>query len=65
MEATWRRVNLVCSYDGAEVALTPRPLARMRAELVALFERAELAKYMTEDELVEFDAHELEAEEGD
>ncbi|TDC72584.1 fumarate reductase/succinate dehydrogenase flavoprotein subunit [Micromonospora sp. KC606] len=56
MDPKWRRVNLVCALDGDTVRLTHKPLPRMRPELVALFDRAELAKYLTDEELAEFDA---------
>src|SRR4051794_21535918 len=56
MRPEWRRVNLVCSLVGSEVVLEHKPLPRMRPELIQLFDRAELAKYLTGDELAEFDA---------
>jgi succinate dehydrogenase / fumarate reductase flavoprotein subunit len=56
MDPVWRQVNLVCSLDGDDVRLARKPLPKMRRELIELFERAELAKYLTEEELSEFDA---------
>ncbi|SDX98973.1 succinate dehydrogenase / fumarate reductase flavoprotein subunit [Micromonospora pattaloongensis] len=56
MEPTWRRVNLVCSLDGDQVRLERKPLPKLPPELFRLFERAELAKYLTDEELAEFDA---------
>ncbi|SCE80036.1 succinate dehydrogenase / fumarate reductase flavoprotein subunit [Micromonospora viridifaciens] len=56
MDPKWRRVNLVCSLDGDMVRLTQRPLPKLRPELLTLFDRAELAKYLTDEELAEFDA---------
>ncbi|MDW3850114.1 fumarate reductase/succinate dehydrogenase flavoprotein subunit [Micromonospora sp. BRA006-A] len=56
MDPKWRRVNLVCSLDGDAVRLTEKPLPKMRPELIGLFDRAELAKYLTDEELAEFDA---------
>ncbi|MEV6691517.1 fumarate reductase/succinate dehydrogenase flavoprotein subunit [Micromonospora sp. NPDC051196] len=56
MDPQWRRVNLVCSLEGDTVRLDRKPLPKMRAELIALFDRAELAKYLTDEELAEFDA---------
>src|SRR5690606_31531284 len=47
MDPKWRKVNLVCSLDGDEVKLTPQAVPTMRPELLALFDRAELSKYMT------------------
>jgi succinate dehydrogenase / fumarate reductase flavoprotein subunit len=56
MSSTWRQVNLVCSVTPAgEVALTHQPVPTLRPELLGLFERSELAKYMTEDELAALD----------
>jgi succinate dehydrogenase / fumarate reductase flavoprotein subunit len=51
MSAEWRKVNLICSLDGDRVTLRRQPMAPMRADLMALFERDELAKYYTEEEL--------------
>ncbi|SCL19296.1 succinate dehydrogenase / fumarate reductase flavoprotein subunit [Micromonospora nigra] len=56
MDPAWRRVNLVCSLEGDTVRLDRKPLPRMRAELIALFDRAELAKYLTDEELADVDA---------
>jgi succinate dehydrogenase flavoprotein subunit len=55
MEPEWRRVNLVCSLDGDDVKLEKKPLPEMRPELVTLFDPAELAKYLTEEELAKID----------
>jgi succinate dehydrogenase / fumarate reductase, flavoprotein subunit len=51
MNPQWRKVNLVCSLDGEDVKLTDKPLPQMRPELAALFDRVELSKYLTEEEL--------------
>jgi succinate dehydrogenase / fumarate reductase flavoprotein subunit len=52
MDAGWRQVNLVCSLTGSgEVSLTHQPVPTMRKDLLDLFDRSELAKYMTEEEL--------------
>ena len=57
MNPAWRRVNLVCSLDKVgDVHLERKPLPVMRDELIQLFDRAELAKYLTEEELAEYDA---------
>ncbi|MEU4676711.1 fumarate reductase/succinate dehydrogenase flavoprotein subunit [Micromonospora sp. NPDC023737] len=56
MDPQWRRINLVCSLDGDTVTLTRKPLPKIRPELITLFDRAELAKYLTDEELTEFDA---------
>ncbi|HWH00813.1 MAG TPA: fumarate reductase/succinate dehydrogenase flavoprotein subunit [Pilimelia sp.] len=63
MDPAWRRVNLVCALDGDEVRLTRQPVPAMRPELLRLFDRAELAKYLTDEELAEFDALAKEASE--
>jgi succinate dehydrogenase / fumarate reductase flavoprotein subunit len=51
MESRWRGVNLICSVDGADVSVVEQPMVPMRADLLALFTRDELAKYLTEEEL--------------
>ncbi len=51
MSPEWRKVNLVCALDGDRVTLKQQPMAPMRADLMALFERDELAKYYTGEEL--------------
>ncbi|WKU08330.1 fumarate reductase/succinate dehydrogenase flavoprotein subunit [Micromonospora sp. HUAS LYJ1] len=56
MDPRWRRVNLVCALDGDTVRLERKPLPKMRAELIGLFDRTELAKYLTDEELADFDA---------
>jgi succinate dehydrogenase / fumarate reductase flavoprotein subunit len=56
MSPRWRAVNLVCSLDRDRVQLEHKPVPKMRPELIRLFDRAELAKYLTEDELADFDA---------
>ena len=58
MSPQWRQVNLVCSLDqvDGEVRLKRQPLPMMRPELLRLFERSEMAKYLTDDELTAYDA---------
>jgi succinate dehydrogenase / fumarate reductase, flavoprotein subunit len=51
MSPPWRKVNLVCSLHGSEVRLEHQPIAPMRPELRDLFERDELSKYYTPEEL--------------
>jgi succinate dehydrogenase / fumarate reductase flavoprotein subunit len=55
MSPEWRKVNLVCSLasdgTGERVVLTKQPMPPMREDLLALFDRAELKKYMTDEEL--------------
>jgi succinate dehydrogenase / fumarate reductase flavoprotein subunit len=55
MDPAWRLKNLVCSVDGtgveAVIRVDEQPLVPMREDLLALFKRDELAKYLTDDEL--------------
>jgi succinate dehydrogenase / fumarate reductase, flavoprotein subunit len=52
MRPDWRKVNLLCSLnDDGTVRLTKQQMPPMRADLMALFDRSELQKYMTEEEL--------------
>ena len=51
MSAEWRKVNLICSVNGDGVALRRQEMEPMREDLMALFERDELKKYLTEAEL--------------
>jgi succinate dehydrogenase / fumarate reductase flavoprotein subunit len=57
MSPQWRLLNLICSLDDTgEVHLERKPIPKMRPDLIKLFDRAELSKYLTEDELGEYDA---------
>jgi succinate dehydrogenase / fumarate reductase flavoprotein subunit len=57
MDPKWRQVNLVCSLEeSGDVRLEHKPLPKMRDELISLFDRTELSKYITDGELAEFDA---------
>jgi len=51
MSPEWRNVNLICSLDGDRVSLRRQPMIPMRDDLLGLFDRAELSKYLTDDEL--------------
>jgi succinate dehydrogenase / fumarate reductase, flavoprotein subunit len=51
MSAEWRKVNVICSLDGDRVTLRRQPMAPMREDLLALFDRDELKKYYTDAEL--------------
>ncbi|HZP50790.1 fumarate reductase/succinate dehydrogenase flavoprotein subunit [Actinocrinis sp.] len=57
MSAEWRKINLVCSVgpDG-HAQIKRQPLPKMRPDLLALFERSELKKYLTEEELADLPA---------
>ena len=61
MDPKWRLTNLVCSLDDdsdgdGDVLLEHKPVPKMRDELIKLFDRTELSKYLTGDELAAFDA---------
>jgi succinate dehydrogenase / fumarate reductase flavoprotein subunit len=54
----WRQINVICELEGqldeagvGDIAIRRQPLPDMPPELLGLFERDELAKYMTEGEL--------------
>jgi succinate dehydrogenase / fumarate reductase, flavoprotein subunit len=51
MSPEWRKVNLICSLDRDQVRLTKQSLEPMREDLLRLFDRSELKKYMTDEEL--------------
>jgi succinate dehydrogenase / fumarate reductase, flavoprotein subunit len=51
MDPKWRRINLVCRLDGEEVRLAQQPVPDMPPELLHLFDRSELEKYLTDEEL--------------
>jgi succinate dehydrogenase flavoprotein subunit len=51
MSPEWRKVTLICSLEGDRVVLKQQPMAPMREDLFALFDRGELKKYYTEAEL--------------
>ncbi len=51
MNPEWRKVNLACSFENDRIVLTKQPMIPMRDDLMALFDRAELKKYLAEDEL--------------
>ncbi len=51
MDPTWRGVNLVLALDGGTVTLARQPVPAIRPDLLALFDRSELEKYLTPEEL--------------
>ena len=51
MSSEWRKINLVCSLEDDQVVLRRQPIPALRPDLLALFEKSELSKYMTEEEL--------------
>jgi succinate dehydrogenase / fumarate reductase flavoprotein subunit len=56
MEPKWRQINLVCSLVDGQVVIKEQQLGSIPAELLTLFDRSEMAKYLTEDELRDYDA---------
>jgi succinate dehydrogenase / fumarate reductase flavoprotein subunit len=53
MSPEWRKVNLILTLSGDQVAMTRKPLPKVRPDLLELFELSELKKYMTEEELAD------------
>ncbi|MDT0302341.1 fumarate reductase/succinate dehydrogenase flavoprotein subunit [Streptomonospora wellingtoniae] len=51
MSAEWRRSNLVLSLREGRIRLRRQPLDALRPDLMELFDREELGKYLTEEEL--------------
>jgi succinate dehydrogenase / fumarate reductase, flavoprotein subunit len=51
MRPDWRKVNLICALEGDEIVITRQPTPPMRDDLIALFDRAELTKYLSEQEM--------------
>ena len=51
MSPEWRKVNLILTLTGDKLELTHKPLPVMRPDLLGLFDKSELKKYMTADEL--------------
>jgi succinate dehydrogenase / fumarate reductase flavoprotein subunit len=51
MSPDWRKINLMLSLSGENVALWRQPVLSLRPDLLELFERSELKKYLTEAEL--------------
>ena len=59
MSAEWRQYNLICRSNGeGGVQVERQALPPMPTELLTLFERSELSKYMTEQELTALPAEE-------
>ena len=55
MDPEWRQKNLICTAKGDGIDVVEQPLAPMRDDLLNLFERDELAKYLTDAELEKLD----------
>jgi succinate dehydrogenase / fumarate reductase, flavoprotein subunit len=56
MNPEWRRRLLVCSTaDGHSIDVEEQVQPAMRDDLISLFDRDELKKYLTDEEMAEFD----------
>ena len=66
MNPTWRSVNLICSMDGVggSVLIEHKPVPTIRRDLLELFERTELSKYLTEAEVATLDEPSVTPEQG-
>jgi succinate dehydrogenase / fumarate reductase flavoprotein subunit len=51
MRPEWRKINLVCGLEGDKITITRQPTPPMRDDLIALFDKAELKKYLSEEEI--------------
>jgi succinate dehydrogenase / fumarate reductase flavoprotein subunit len=51
MSDVWRQKNLICALDGKGISVVEQPIPAIRDDLKGLFDRDELAKYLTEAEL--------------
>jgi succinate dehydrogenase / fumarate reductase, flavoprotein subunit len=51
MNPDWRKVILACTLAGDRVTITRQPTPPMRPDLLALFDKDELKKYLTDEEL--------------
>jgi len=64
MDPAWRLKNLTCSATENGIEVNEQPLGPMREDLLALFKRDELAKYLTDEELARLPAAPATAEES-
>jgi succinate dehydrogenase / fumarate reductase, flavoprotein subunit len=55
MNPEWRKVNLICALNAAGdgIELSKKPVPAMRADLLNLFEKSELKKYYTDEEIAD------------
>lgn len=51
MDAKWRQVNSICTWDGSKVTAVTQKLPSMPKELFDLFDPHELEKYLTPEEM--------------
>jgi succinate dehydrogenase / fumarate reductase flavoprotein subunit len=49
----WRKINLILTLSGDQVSMVRQPLPTIRPDLLALFAKSELKKYMTDEELAD------------
>jgi succinate dehydrogenase / fumarate reductase flavoprotein subunit len=54
MDPTWRQVNSITTWDGNSMNVIKNPLPPMPSELAELFDKEELKKYLTEEELANY-----------
>ena len=67
MNPKWRGINLICSLDGSSgsVVVEHKPVPTIRRDLLELFERSELLKYLTEAEVATLDEPAVTPEQGE
>jgi succinate dehydrogenase / fumarate reductase flavoprotein subunit len=55
MSPEWRKINLICTLNAAGdgIDLAKKPVPTMRADLLNLFEKSELKKYYTDEEIAD------------
>jgi succinate dehydrogenase / fumarate reductase flavoprotein subunit len=58
MDPVWRQTNLVIGLEGDKVTLAHKPVPDIRPDLLGLFDREELLKYLTPEELAVLDTEE-------
>ena len=54
MSDEWRRYLLVCARSGDQVVLTRKEQVPIRGDLLGLFDKGELVKYLTVEELADY-----------
>ena len=55
MNPDWRKLNLICSLNDTRdgIDIERKPVPTMRADLLDLFEKSELKKYYTDEEIAD------------
>ncbi|MBV9793496.1 MAG: fumarate reductase/succinate dehydrogenase flavoprotein subunit [Actinobacteria bacterium] len=56
MSPEWRKVNLIQTLHGDKIEMVHQPMPVIRPDLLGLFDKSELKKYMTEEELADLPA---------